>query len=160
MAPPTNLQQLIDSIAYPGQPGPEGDVIREWLRAEGALYDRIEFDVHVGAGGEVQPGIPENIARAWTRSTQKRIDVVAWQGNRVTLIEAKVKLNMGVMGQLFGYGFLWLADHNNAPISEYVAIARRGDPDVIGALNAAGVRVELFKDLPPLPANSVSPQEP
>lgn len=148
MAPPANLQTLIESLAYPGQSLPEGEVIRDWLRADGALYDQIDFNVHVGEGATMPEGLDPAIANFGKMKTQKKIDVLAWRGGLVTVVEAKLKLSLGVLGQLLGYGQLWVAEHPESMVAEFVAIARRADPDVVRVLTANGVRVELFEDLP------------
>jgi hypothetical protein len=148
MAPPPNLDLLLNSLAYPGQSTAEGEVIRAWLLAVGAQYDAIEFHVHVGKGAELPDGLDPAIAKFGLEKTQKKIDVLAVRDGRYTIVEAKVKLNLGVLGQLYGYRSLFLEDRPLDVVEQLIAIARRADPDVIAVLTGGGVRVELFQDLP------------
>lgn len=151
MPPPPNLQTLIDSLAYPGQSTAEGEVIRDWLKADGAGYDAITFNVHVGKGPPLPPGLEPAIESFAQEKFQKKIDVVAYLPSGVVLVEAKIKLNLGVLGQLVGYRMLWAEQNPAVPVLGLIAIARRGDPDVIAVLTAGGVSVELFQDLPSVP---------
>lgn len=147
MAPPPDLDLLLTTLAYPGQSAAEGEVIRDWLKAEGATYDRVQFHVLVGKGGDVLPGIDPAVVRGWETWTRKKIDALAWQNGAVVIVEAKIKLNLGVRGQLEGYAMLWREQYPAIPVAGLLAIARRADGDVIAVLTAGGIRVELYEDL-------------
>lgn len=146
MAPPPNLEQLRAQIQFPGMPKPESEVFREWLERHGAEYDLIEFNVRVGAGGDNSQATTDDAKNLQTLLTQKRIDVVAWKNNQPTIIEVKVRANLGAVGQLKGYYRLFPSAYPNSPYPQMLVIARRIDQDAALVHSAEGIDVILYED--------------
>jgi hypothetical protein len=146
MPPPPNLDVLRLQIQFPGMPRPESDVFRFWLELHGAEYDQIEFNVRLGTG--VDPGpIVDDATRAMAIGlTQKRADVVATRDGQPTIIEVKVRIGLGTIGQLLGYQTLWMRDRPESPTPALLAIARRTDDDTLDALRAHGIDVALYEE--------------
>src|SRR5215813_5053487 len=115
MPPPPNLDQLLVQMQFPGMPQPESDVLMEWLKRRGAGYDRIDFQVRVGAGAPPDPSLSPEIQALATSLTQKRIDVVAWLDGVPTIIEVKIRVSLGALGQLLGYRTLWPTSFAGTP---------------------------------------------
>jgi hypothetical protein len=149
--PPLNLRELLDLTRYPGRFEPEHAVIGDWLAARGAFYDRIEFNVHLGAG--VAP--PADLIEPWrseaVRSTQKRADIVAWLADGVVIIEAKGRATSDALGQLFTYRTLWLEANPTIPVLALEVICRRVNADDLAAFTANGVTVRLYERVEPAP---------
>lgn len=144
MPPPPNLAILLAQMQYPGATEFESDVIRAWLRAHGAEFDSIEFNVRLGRGGEPLEDFDEPTRRAQRALTQKRADIIAHVGGTATIIEVKIKLGLSALGQLIAYRQLYLDSHPEEPPAALLAIARAADGDVRAVLERNGVRFEFF----------------
>jgi len=144
MPPPPNLGILLTQIQYPGMTWVESEITRAWLNRRGADYDRIEFNVRLGAG--VDPGeeyTPE-IRRMAGLVTQKRADIVGWVADQVDLVEVKVRIAFPVIGQLVGYRVLWEREHPELPVRRLLAIGRSVVPDAADIIEAQGIHIETF----------------
>jgi len=73
-------------------------------------FDSVDYDWRVGVGMELQSGWEDNIKRMATMVTQKRIDVLGWNGERPTIIEVKKAVNISTLGQVLGYQILFVHD--------------------------------------------------
>lgn len=135
----TKLHLLLTQIQYPGMPVLESNIARHWIRAYGAGYDRMEFNFRVGQGAAIQPGIDDATARQFQIITQKRIDIVAYKGNLVDLVEVKRNMTLGALGQLEGYQHLWQEDTFRPHVDKLIAVAQIIDPDIRRVLDVNGV---------------------
>lgn len=147
MAPPPNIDQLLAQIQFPGMPRPESEVFREWLTRHGREYDAIDFNVRLGDGAKVPEGLSETTQKLATLLSQKRADVVAWQGQQPTIFEVKVRANPGALGQLLAYRTLWPSKYPHSPEPLLAVLARRVDDDSLAVFGAHGVDVILYEDL-------------
>lgn len=146
MAPPPNLDVLLVQIQFPGMAAPESAVFREWLTRHGAEYDRLDFNVRLGEGVEVGEGFSPEVKTLATTLTQKRADVVGWQGVHPTIFEVKIRASLGALGQLLGYLVLFPKTFPGAPPPHLVVLARRVDNDSAQAFAAYGVDVLLYEE--------------
>lgn len=140
-----DLATLILRRFYPERTDRESTIIRDWLLAHGAEYDRLSFSVRVGEGQTPNPDDLPGVQRSTAYSTKKRIDVLAWQGAQPTIVEVKERVQPGVLGQLLTYQQLFLEENPDALAPVLVAIGRTSDPDTLRALNAQGVTVLLYE---------------
>lgn len=126
----------------------EDKLVRAWLRDWHPFYDSVEFQAHVGGGLDCGDTFPENIRRMYRHNSQKRIDALARGPFGVTICEVKHKLDLAQLGQLIGYRWLWVHEHN-AP-GEHVELLALGFEcleDVAHAMRANGVRVVLYPEV-------------
>lgn len=142
--PPPNLEQLIEQSRFPGRFEPEHEVIGDWLRARGNLYDRIEFNVRLGAGITPPPELVEPYATNARELSQKRADIVGYLGDGVQIIEAKGRATINALGQLQAYRALWEFEHPTVPVLGLAVICRRIGPDDLLAMQANGVDVYVY----------------
>lgn len=142
--PPPNLDVLIAQAKYPGRFEPEHEVIGDWLQARGNLYDRIEFNVRLGAGVEPPPELVEPYLTNARELSQKRADLIAWQGAGVVIIEAKGRATSNALGQLQAYRALWERENPDVPVLGLQVICRRIGPDDLVAMQANGVDVYMY----------------
>ncbi len=76
---------------YPHLIGEDTEVWHRFILLYPNKFDTVDYDVHIGKGVNTEP-IPESSSRKyWADLTKKRIDVVAWKDNFVTIIEVKKK---------------------------------------------------------------------
>jgi hypothetical protein len=142
--PPPDLEQLIEQSRYPGRFEPEHEVIGDWLRARGSLYDRIEFNVRLGAGVTPPPELVEPYATNARELSQKRADIIAWAGDGVLIIEAKGRATSNALGQLQAYRALWQLERPTVPVLGLQVICRRIGADDLVAMTANGVDVYVY----------------
>lgn len=142
--PPANLGQLLTQLQYPGMTWVESEVTRAWLNRRGAEYDEIWWNVRLGEGVDPGEQHPEEIRRMATLLTQKRADIVCRSGGLVDLIEVKVRIAFGAMGQLLGYRELWMREHPELPVRRLIAIGRAVVQDAADVLEKHGIAIETF----------------
>lgn len=139
-----DLTTLLLQRFYPERTDRESTIIRDWLFAHGAEYDRFSFSVRVGQGQTPAPGLDPGVARSVAFSSRKRIDILAWQGPAPTIIEVKERVTPAALGQILTYRQLFLEEIPGAPEPRLVIIGRYSDDDTLRALSAHGVDVLLF----------------
>lgn len=72
--------------------------------------DHVAFDLRLGMGIPIDPEWPAGIQRMARLLTQKRVDVVVKSGNEVWILEIKRRAGLSALGQLLGYGVLYMAE--------------------------------------------------
>lgn len=139
-----DLATLLLRRFYPERTDRESTIIRDWLQAHGADYDRFSFSVRVGQGQTPAAGLDPGVASSVIFSSRKRIDVLAWQGSSPTIIEVKERITPAALGQILTYRQLFMEELPDAPDPRLVVIGRYSDDETIRSLNAHGVDVELY----------------
>ena len=139
-----DLTKLLLQRFYPERTDRESTIVRDWLFAHGAEYDRFSFSVRVGQGQTPAPGLDPGVARSVAFSSRKRIDILAWQGPAPTIIEVKERVTPAALGQILTYRQLFLEETPDAPEPRLVIIGRYSDDDTLRALSAHGIDVLIF----------------
>jgi hypothetical protein len=137
--------ELLLRSFYPERTDKESAVIRDYLLAHLAEFDRVDFSVRVGQGQTPDPTHLPGVQANAVNSSKKRIDIVGQQGSTTVLIEAKTRVTHAVLGQLLTDRQLWLEDHPDAKDPRLVAIGRTSDPDTLRVLSAHGIDVYLYE---------------
>jgi hypothetical protein len=140
-----DLATLLLRRFYPERTDRESTVIRDFLFAHGAEFDRFSFSVRVGQGTTPDPATLPAVQKNTLFSTRKRIDMLAWRGTQPVIIEVKDNITPASLGQILTYRHLWLEENPGAPEPELVVIGRTTDNDTVRALNAAGVTVYVYQ---------------
>jgi hypothetical protein len=141
-----DLATLLLRRFYPERTDKESAVMRDYLLAHGAEFDRFSFSVRVGQGATPTPDLLPNVAKNVVFSSQKRIDMLFWRGPQPVIIEVKVNITPATLGQILTYRHLWLEENPGVPDPDLVVVGRVTDPDTVRALNAAGVTVYVYPD--------------
>jgi len=139
-----DLTTLLIQRSFPERTPRESTVIRDWLHAHGAEYDRLSFSVRVGVGQAPAPGLDPGVARSVEFSSRKRIDILGWQGPAPTIFEVKERVTPAALGQILTYRQLFLEEIPDAPEPRLVIIGRYSDDDTLRALRAHGIDVLLY----------------
>src|SRR2546425_13376474 len=140
-----DLATLLLRRFYPERTDRESTVIRDFLFAHGAEFDRFSFSVRVGLGVTPDPALLPAVSRNFRDSTRKRIDILAWRGTQPVIVEVKDSITPASLGQILTYRHLWLEENPDAAEPALVVIGRHADADTLRALNAAGVTVYLYQ---------------
>lgn len=141
-----DLAELLLRRWYPERPDRETPIIRDWLQARGAMFDRWSFSVRVGQGASPDPAHLPGVQRGAIWSSKKRIDVIAWQGPQAFIIEVKERIGPGTLGQLQTYAHLWMEENPDALPPRLQAVGRSSDPDTERVLAANGVEIFLYEE--------------
>lgn len=140
----SDLALLLIRRSYPERTDRESVVIRAFLEAHGAEYDRYEFSVRVGTGQAPDPSHLPGVQENTVFSSRKRIDMILWRGQQATIVEAKERITPAVLGQLLTYRHLLLEDRPGIREPILTTIGRYSDDDTIRVLQAGGVNVYTY----------------
>jgi len=108
-----------------------------WLRylmMGGAQLAPFQYDVRVGTGVQMPSGsspMELNIAHALTT---KRIDALCHVDGKVRIIEVKQRAGLSAIGQLIGYGQLFVKTFPQSPPYELWLVTDQLQPDMSGVL--------------------------
>lgn len=105
------------------------------------VYKAVSYDVAVGTGAAIPPGVEASIARGFKTLTQRKIDVVALDGNKVDIIELKPAAGTSAIGQVLGYVELFKRDQPTAEAVRPVLITDSIDADAQHVADKLGVTV-------------------
>ena len=133
---------------YPERTVRESGVIRDYLVAHGAEFDRFGFSVRVGQALTPDPTHLIGVQKSTIYSSRKRIDLVGIKGEQYTLVEAKQRIEPGAIGQILTYRKLYLEDNPNVHTARMVLIGRYTDRDTMSSANAHGVDVYIYTEAP------------
>ena len=139
------LMELFLKIQFPERNLRESAIIRDFLVLHIGEYDRFSFSVRVGQGLTPDPTHLPGVQRNTIFSTQKRIDMMAWQGAQPWIFEVKERLGPGTVGQLVTYAHWWMKEHPDAAEPRLAVIARYGDPDTERVLEENGIDLYLYE---------------
>ena len=107
----------------------EATVWNRFITAYPEKFDSCDYDWRVGDGMILNPDWEENIKRMAVMITQKRIDVLAWNGENPTIIEIKNRAELSTMGQIIGYHDLFVKDFPNFPAPVLLVVCHMVTPD-------------------------------
>ena len=102
-------------------------------------FDTVDYDYKVGTGAETDTIPNEKNKRFWEELTKKRIDVIGYKDNFVTLIEVKKRATLFTLGQILGYRFLYLLDNPDFNMVKTLIVCSMISPDDIKVLNHYGI---------------------
>jgi hypothetical protein len=117
--------------------------VRDWLKAYGAQYDRVEFNVRVSDGTPSARSGDEKTDRMWDHISKYRLDVVATRGVDVDIVEAKVQARFDAVTQVRNYVEHYKREYLTFGQVRPVIIARRVDDGVETVMGHAGGLVVL-----------------
>lgn len=81
----------------------ERDLLRRFITEHGNLFESLDFNVRVGGGRDVPPGVEPQFEALWKKLTQKRIDAVGFRPGQVWILEFKGQAGLAALGQTLGY---------------------------------------------------------
>jgi len=143
----TILEQLI-RMQFPERNQYESAIIADFLRLHYQEYDRYSISVRVGRGLTPNPEHLPGVQLNTIRGTQKRIDMMAWQGAQPWIFEVKVRLAPYAVGQLETYRHLWMEDNPDALEPRLAVICQYGDGDTERVCAARGIDVYIYEPAP------------
>lgn len=107
---------------YPHMLGEDVAIWERFVTKFPDRYDSVDYDWRVGQGMDLDEGWEDNVKRMATAITQKRIDVVGWRKEQLTIIEVKRSVSIGTLGQVLGYRSLFIKEFPNFNIPELLVV--------------------------------------
>src|SRR5271154_726733 len=141
------LQQLLSLTQFPQMTVNESAIARQWILGHASQFDSIEFNHRVGNTVHLGAGYEETTKRQAAIVSQKRLVILARSGSGGAVVEVKIRISLGALGQLLGYQLLWKQDHPETTAVHLVAIANDALVDAEAILQAYGVDLELYPGL-------------
>lgn len=142
--PLADLDVLVTAARLPALTPLESAIGQAWLKEHQAEYDQVDFNVRLGEGIQLPPGSPEFMQRYARASTTKRADMILRAGSVATIVEIKIRIGAGALGQLQVYRDLYAAQTPEVSDVVLIAIGQSIEPDIRAILAGAGISVELF----------------
>lgn len=144
---PQNPAQLLqkERLLWPGMLPAEILIFQNWLKIYGANYDKIEGNVRIGAGHDPGPSFADYIRKDAMMSTKLRIDAVAYQGAKPTLIEVKRRAGASALGQLLTYEAVWIEDFPATAKPALLLITDQLQPNILPLIKKAGIALAVVK---------------
>lgn len=118
--------------------------MRSWLAQHESEYDRIDYNVRIGAARDPGPAFPEYVRRTARLSSQLRLDAVAWQGAQPTILELKFWATSTAVQQLAIYGAVWREDTPAGPAPRLLLVAIGAEQGVAETAAAANISLVLL----------------
>jgi len=106
-------------------------------------FDSVDYDWRVGQGMALQESWEDTIKRMATMITQKRIDVIGWNGEVPTIIEVKKNVNTGTLGQILTYQYLFEREFPHFPKPSLLVVCGQMDVDDMSVLGGFQIPVEV-----------------
>lgn len=128
-------------IKFPHLLPGEVNVWRSYLLLYEDLFDRFQYDVHVGRGSLPEEGLNDVNTLDFNWLTRKRIDVVGWNGSQPTIFEVREHASLPLIGQLEGYRHLWMRDNPESPVPHKILVCNIARPDDIAVATDQDVTV-------------------
>mgnify|MGYP001562405840 FL=1 len=143
---------------FPGLIPIEDALWRGWLFGHEGDYDRFAYNVHVGQGVNVparplsdDPELDARLRAGYRQWTQKKIDVVGYQGPAYTIFEVEERPGTRALGQLLTYRDLLNALEPPTAPTTLALVALRLGQDMRQTFERQGVTIYLVEPRPPLP---------
>lgn len=107
-------------------------------------FRRFFFDVALGRGQAVGPGVSPNVAAAWRRLTRFRADVVADTPEAWTIIEIRPNAGPGAIGSLQVYTSVWFQDPPDRRPLRALLVTDDCTEDIIAVAGVVGIELRCL----------------
>jgi len=124
---------------YPHLIGEDNEVWDNFIIRFPERFDTVDYDVKVGIGADTGPIPDEPSKKYWASLTKKRIDVIGYKNNFVTIVEVKKRCSLFTLGQILGYRFLYQREHKEIPLVKTLIVCKTISQDDIDVLNHYGI---------------------
>lgn len=124
---------------FPHMYAAEADIWRRWLKEHQKEYLDFKYDVHVGREWPQHAVDTEEWRRGAAAVYLKRIDVVGFQADTVTIFEVKPHAGLGALGQVIGYLALYEEQFEPKEELKGAIVTELADPNISKILEDHGI---------------------
>lgn len=114
-----------------------------FLDLYGKQFQAFEYDVRVGPAAAAAAGFDQQMQAVFESLTRLRIDAVGYRPGVVWLFEVKPFAGIGTVGQLIGYGELYIKDWRPEVPVRLGVVTDRFQPAVGEVFRSEGIEVWL-----------------
>lgn len=119
------------------------EVWERWLGLYGSQYTHFDYDVRVGQGRDPGENYAPNMRQMGIDLSQRRIDAVGHQKDRITIIEITTAAGLKTIGQIFTYPVLYQRKfHPLKPLRSLIVCSSVQD-DMRPALTAHNIQTDV-----------------
>jgi hypothetical protein len=93
------------------------------------MYDFVQYDVPVGQVPSHALDPVSNTGRTAEMLYKRKIDVVAFKGEQIDIIELKPSAGLSAIGQVNGYRTLYMRDYSPPVTPKAIIVTDSVDPD-------------------------------
>lgn len=129
---------------YPHMLTDETRIWTRFLETTNLDFEKITYDVHLGAGVLPLPADPQYMRDLLSAVTKKRVDAVGETKEDIWLFEVKPRISMSALGQLVTYFELYQAEYRPTKGVMLAAIGEREAPDIRAAFDLYAVNIILI----------------
>lgn len=128
---------------YPGMKPEDIAVWDRFIIKNPGYFDTVDYNFPLGTGAPVNPDHPPEIQYDHTILTQKKVDVVGYRGDSITIVEVKPIADMRALGQALTYSHLYAADHPEALDIHRMVVAGSLERELDEVYSKQGIEIEL-----------------
>lgn len=141
------LTELLNARTWPQWTANETAVGKEWLKRHSDDWDDVELNLQVGSVPGPQAGLHDATLKQMQINSAKRIDMLAKRGGYAAIVEAKVRVTLMTVGQLYGYRVLLEADRPTLAITQLWGIGVYAILDAALVFDQLDLSLELYPEL-------------
>lgn len=104
-------------------------------------FDTVDYDYKVGEGNMPTFRQAANMEKGWRDLTQKKIDVVGYKGDMITIVEVKPRARANALGQMWMYDELYKRQENYAGTLRNLIITDTPDPDTETVAKSGDIQI-------------------
>lgn len=124
---------------YPHLIGEDTEAWTKFIISYPTKFDTVDYDVKVGRGSGADTFTDDTDKNYWLQLTKKRIDVIGYKKDIITIIEVKKKVGLHTLGQILGYRFLYLRENPEIKSVKTLIICSSINEDDSDVLNHFGI---------------------
>ena len=128
---------------YPHMLGEDADIWNRFLLLYPDRFDSVDYDFRVGDGIPQDPGLDPATRATMKVLTQKRIDVLGWNGEKPTIVEVKKRVGLSALGQCLGYLQLFLEGFPNISRPDLLVVTETIFRDDLAVLKSHEIEVVI-----------------
>ncbi|MGH7751802.1 MAG: hypothetical protein ACREN5_03215, partial [Gemmatimonadales bacterium] len=128
---------------YPHMQEVDRPLWNAFLDRYGRGWENFEYDVRVGPPSGAATGFDPQTQAVFEALTRLRIDAVGYRPEATWLFEVKPFAGIGTVGQLIGYGELYITDRRPAVPVRLGVVTDRFQPAVGEVFKSEGIEVWL-----------------
>ena len=121
----------------------EARIWTKFLDTTDLVFEKITYDLHLGAGVLPLPTDPDYMRHLLSAVTKKRVDAVGETREDIWIFEVKPRISMSALGQLVTYFELYQEEYRPLKPLMLAAIGEREAPDIRSAFNLYAVNIIL-----------------
>lgn len=107
------------------------------------LFERFDYDVHLGPGADSPEDTPDWMVRQMQAVSRDRVDVVGHTRDSIWIIEIKPRGGKSAIGQLIQYERLYLEELQPSQPVFKVLVCERLAPGIRESCQAQGISIYL-----------------